>query len=111
LKQGDIYEVDLEPVKGREQKGRRPVVVVSQTRFNQVTGLPIVAPISQGGEFGRERGFTVPLSGSGTKTQGVVLCHQLRVLDLQARNGSRIEPLPPPILKDVIDHLIPIFED
>lgn len=111
MNQGDIYEIDLDPAKGKEQRGKRPVVIVSQTRFNQVTGLPIVAPISQGGDFGRERGFTVPLSGAGTKTQGVVLCHQLRVLDIKARNGRRIEPLPPPILKDVIDRIIPIFED
>lgn len=111
MKQGEIYEVDLEPVKGREQRGRRPVVIVSQTRFNEGTGLPIVAPVSQGGDFSRRRGLTVSLSGTGTKTQGVVLCHQLRVLDVKARNGKRIEPLPAPVLKEVIDHIIPIFED
>ena len=111
MNQGDIYEIDLDPTKGREQKGRRPVLIVSQTGFNQVTGLPIVAPITQGGDFSRERGFTVPLSRAGTKTQGVVLCHQLRVLDMRARNGRRIELLPPPFLKEVIDHIVPIFED
>lgn len=111
MKQGDIYEVDLEPAKGREQRGRRPIVIVSQTRFNEGTGLPVVAPISQGGDFSRRRGLTVSLSGAGTKTQGVVLCHQIRVLDISVRNARRIEALPSPILKEVIDHVIPIFED
>jgi len=111
VKQGEIYEVDLEPVKGHEQRGKRPVVIVSQTRFNEATGLPIVAPVSQGGDFSRRRGLTVQLSGTGTKTQGVVLCHQIRVLDIHARNARRIEELPAPILKEVIDHVIPIFED
>lgn len=111
MRQGDIYEIDLEPVKGREERGKRPVVIVSQTRFNEATALPIIAPISQGGDFSRRRGLTVPLSGAGIKTQGVVLCHQLRVVDIGARNGRRIETLPAPILKDIIEHIIPIFED
>ncbi|MFC6646164.1 type II toxin-antitoxin system PemK/MazF family toxin [Granulicella cerasi] len=110
MKQGDIYVVDLDPTKGREQAGKRHVLVVSQKPFNDLTGHPVVAPITQGGSFAREAGFTVSLSGLGLKTQGVVLCHQLRVLDMKARAGKRVESLPEAILQEVIDRIVPIFE-
>jgi mRNA interferase ChpB len=110
VKQGDVYVVDLNPAKGREQAGKRHVVIVSQKPFNDVTGNPVVAPVTQGGNFGREAGFTVSLSGAGTSTQGVVLCHQLRVLDIKARGGRLIETLPQAIMQEILDHIIPIFE-
>ena len=35
MKRGDIYLVSLDPTEGREQRGSRPVVVVSPTEFNE----------------------------------------------------------------------------
>ena len=49
MKRGDVYRVDLEPTQGREQRGYRPVVVVSPDDFNKVTGLPVILPITNGG--------------------------------------------------------------
>ena len=43
------------------------------TEFNRF-GLALVAPVTQGGQFARENGFTVSFSGTGSKIQGVVLC-------------------------------------
>ena len=88
MKRGDVYMVDLEPTHGREQRGHRPVVIVSPDAFNQATQLPVVAPITNGGDFARRIGFAVPLEG--TSTSGVIRCDQPRVLDLKARNGRRI---------------------
>lgn len=108
MKRGDIYMVELEPTQGREQRGHRPVVIVSPDAFNQATNLPIILPITNGGEFARRLGFAVPLAG--TKTTGVVRCDQPRVLDLTARNGRKIESLPIEILDDVMAKVVTIFE-
>jgi len=86
VQRGDIYHVDLNPIKGREQAGPRFVLVVSPRAFN-LMGTPLVCLIMQGGNFAREAGFAVSLSGTGTQTQGVVLCNQPRVIDLRAGGG------------------------
>jgi mRNA interferase ChpB len=50
------------------------------------------------------------LSGAGTGTQGVVLCSQPRVLDLQARKARCIETLPDFIMDEVLAKLLPLVE-
>lgn len=108
MKRGDIYLVSLDPTAGREQRGVRPVLIVSPAAFNAATKLPVVLPITNGGEFARRIGFAVPLSG--IKTTGVVRCDQPRVLDLNARNGRKLESVPAPIMEEVMARLAPIFE-
>jgi mRNA-degrading endonuclease toxin of MazEF toxin-antitoxin module len=102
--------VGLDPVEGHEQRGRRPVLIVSPEAFNRVTRVPIVVPITSGGRFARTAGFAVPLTGAGTKTTGVVRCDQPRALDLGARNGRRLERVPEAIVDEVLARLAPIFE-
>jgi len=108
MRRGDIYLVSLDPTEGREQRGSRPVLVVSPTEFNEATRLPVVCPITNGGDFARRLGFAVPLQG--TRTTGVVRCDQPRVLDLAARNGRRVEALPTPIMDDVLAKIATLFE-
>ncbi len=108
MQRGDIYFVSLDPTAGHEQRGTRPVLVVSPTAFNRLTRVPIVVPITSGGNFARTAGFTVPLSG--TKTTGVVRCDQPRALDLAARNGRRAETVPPVVLDDVLAKLATILQ-
>jgi mRNA-degrading endonuclease toxin of MazEF toxin-antitoxin module len=110
IEQGDIFSVSLDPTQGREQQGFRPVLVVSPTAFNQVTGVPIVAPITGGGSFARTAGFAVPLSGAGTDTTGVIRCDQLRVLDLQQRKARKVERAPDFIVDEVLQRIAAIFE-
>lgn len=108
MKRGDIYLVSLDPTEGREQQGHRPVLIVSPDAFNQATKLPVVLPITTGGAFAQRIGFAVPVSG--IKTTGSVRCDQPRVLDLAARNGRKVETLPPAILDEVMARVITIFE-
>lgn len=44
--QKDIYLVDLNPTKGKEQKGKRPVVIISGNTMNKNLGVSIICPIS-----------------------------------------------------------------
>ncbi len=107
MNRGDIYLVSLDPASGREQRGYRPVLVISPTTFNQATRLPVVLPITNGGEFARKIGFAVPLSG--TQTTGIVRCDQPRVLDISARGGRKVESLPTEILDEVLAITAVIF--
>lgn len=110
MERGDIYLVSLDPTEGHEQRGKRPVMIVSPTAFNALTNAPVVVPITSGGQFARNIGFTVSLSGAGTQTTGVVRCDQPRVLDLQARHGRKLEAVPDVIINDVLAKLATLFE-
>ena len=102
--------VALDPAAGHEQKGRRPVLIVSPEAFNRVTKVPVVVPITGGGQCARTAGFTVSLSGAGTRTTGVVRCDQPRAVDLAARHGKRLENIPQEIMEEVLARLAPIFD-
>ncbi|HZT69787.1 MAG TPA: type II toxin-antitoxin system PemK/MazF family toxin [Terriglobia bacterium] len=110
MKRGEIWLVCLDPTAGHEQKGRRPVLIVSPEAFNRVTKVPVVLPITSGGSFARTAGFAVSLTGAGTKTTGVVRCDQPRALDLGARAGRRLESIPETIMEEVLAKLTTIFE-
>ncbi|MEE4080843.1 type II toxin-antitoxin system ChpB family toxin [Pseudomonas viridiflava] len=106
----DIVRISLNPTAGREQqRDFRPALVLTPAASN-VTGLAIVAPIIQGGDFARYSGFAVPLGGSGTETQGVVLCNQIRTVDLQARGAKRIESAPDVVINDALARVQALFE-
>ena len=107
---GEIWVVGIDPAEGHEQKGRRPVLIVSPDAFNQVTKVPVVLPITSGGNFARTAGFAVSLTGAGTKTTGVIRCDQPRALDLGARNGRKLENVPDKIVSEVLARVATILE-
>jgi mRNA-degrading endonuclease toxin of MazEF toxin-antitoxin module len=110
MKRGEIWLVGLDPTSGHDQRGQRPVLIVSPEPFNRVTRVPVVLPITSGGSFARTAGFAVPLAGAGTKTTGIVRCDQPRALDLGARGGKKLESIPDAIMGEVLARLAPIFE-
>jgi mRNA-degrading endonuclease toxin of MazEF toxin-antitoxin module len=110
MKRGEIWLVGLDPTEGHEQRGRRPVLIVSPEAFNRVTKAPVVVPITSRGSFARTAGFAVPLAGAGTRTTGAVRCDQPRALDLGTRRGRRLEAVPGEIMDEVLARLAPIFE-
>ena len=110
MRRGEIWLVGLDPSEGREQKGRRPVLIVSPEVFNRVTKVPVVLPITSGGSFARTAGFAVHLTGVGTKTTGVVRCDQPRALDFVARKGKKLESVPDEVVNEVLAKLVLIFE-
>ena len=87
----------------------RPVLVMSQQDFNR-SGLAVVCPITQGGNQARYAGFAVSLMGTGTKTQGVVMCNQPRTVDLAARQGKFVEQVPDYLIAEALARLQTIIE-
>ena len=108
IKRGDIYLVSLDPIAGREQRGSRLVLIVSSDDFNQATQLPVVCPITNGGDFAQRIGFAVVITG--IKTTGLVRCDQPRVIDLDARKARKVDTLPDAIMEDVLAKVALIFE-
>lgn len=107
---GDILELSLDPTRGHEIRGSRPVLVLSADAFNKASGLLLVAPITQGGAASRETGFSVTLMGSGSATQGVILCDQTRTVDARARTFRRIEKAPAALVEEALDAVRCILE-
>ena len=96
------------PTQGREQQGHRPVLIVSPTQFNAATKLPVVLPITIGGDFARRIGFAVEIAG--IKTTGLIRCDQPRVLDIAERGGRKVDTLPAALLDDVLARVATLFE-
>jgi mRNA interferase MazF len=83
IQRGEIYLVDLNPVRGREQAGQRPVLVLSADAINR---LPLVVSVvvgTKGENVHRDypTNVRVPTSESGLPMETVFLCFQLRSLD------------------------------
>lgn len=110
MERGDIYLVSLDPTAGHEQQGKRPVLVITPGKFNRLTGVPVVLPITTGGGFARTAGFAVPLTGAGTRTTGVIRCDQPRSLDLRARGGKKLETAPDHIVDEALGKVGALFE-
>jgi mRNA-degrading endonuclease toxin of MazEF toxin-antitoxin module len=104
---GEIWHVDLEPTKGREQRGMRYVFIVSPEAHNR-RGMVIALPISQGSTLARGTGYTSTLMGAGTRTQGVMICDQPRTLDFTVRSVKYIERAPEVVVADVLNRMNPL---
>jgi len=83
IKRGEIYFVDLNPVKGREQSGNRPVLVLS---VNSINNLPLVVSVvvgTKGENLDRDFPTNVRISpaDSGLQIETVFMCFQIRALD------------------------------
>ena len=92
---GDILEIDAEAAIGHEQQGRRPALVVSVEALQSALGLAMVCAITTHG--GRSEGarndLEVPIP-PGLPVHGVVLPHQMRTIDLKARNSKKLCSVP-----------------
>ena len=112
FKRGDIISICLNPVKGREIQGeQRPVLVLSDSQFHSL-GFMLIAPITQGNaELARNNGFAITLSGTGCKTQGVIVAYQARIIDFTQRQPKKIESVPDYIIEEAQDIVESILRD
>jgi len=99
-KQGDIIWLNFNPQAGNEQSGRRPALIISNDETNEFLRVgAMVCPITN-----NDKGIPiqVPLD-SRTKTQGVIMCDQTKILNIKARNAEFIETAPEDIIWEVAD--------
>lgn len=92
---GEVYQATLWPRSSSEQRGTRPVIVVSHDAFNQTPNWRsiIVVPLSSSSRQAARGPTAVHLGkdSGGLKVDSVALCHQVTTLDrgkLTQRLGS-----------------------
>jgi mRNA interferase MazF len=98
---GDIVWADLDPTLGRDQAGRRPVVVISQDVFNERSGTVIAMAITSQPQ---RAGFplTMELASVRLPKQSWVKISQVRTLSTE-RLGARIGRVSPEELARLVD--------
>ncbi len=95
---GDIIILNFNPQSGIGIQKQRPALVVSNSSFNQKTGLVMVCPITS-----THRDFPLHVAlDQRTKTHGDILCEQLKSLDYQARNWQFAETAPSDLFEQVM---------
>ena len=104
--QGDIIVMDFDPQAGFEQKGRRPALVISNNKYNKHCKMSMVCPITN---TDKEHAFHIRLDNN-TQTAGVILCDQVRALDVSARNAAYKESVSDDILDEAIDLVCSFIE-
>jgi mRNA interferase MazF len=107
LKQGNIIKLDFNPIKGHEQAGFRPAVVVSGNTFNKISNNIIVCPITN---TNRKYPAHVALDDK-TTTTGFVMCDQIRTVSPAERQTQYVENLPKEIMDEVLDIIKGVLED
>ncbi len=98
---GDVIWAELDPVKGREQAGRRPVLVVSHDIFNERSGTVIAVAITSQPQ---KTGFplTLELSSGSLPKRSWVKISQIRTLSVE-RLGKRLGRISPEEIGRVVD--------
>jgi len=106
---GEIYWADLNPVRGHEQAGMRPVVILSKDIFNERSGTVIAMAITSQPQ---RAGFplTLELLKPSLPKQSWVKISQIRTLSIE-RLGGRIGRVEPEMIAELVAGLNEIIGD
>jgi mRNA interferase MazF len=106
---GDICWADLSPTRGREQAGRRPVLILSHDVFNERSGTVIAVAITSQPQ---RAGFplTLELVGTPLPKRSWVKISQVRTLSVE-RIGRRVGRASPEEVAQVVSGLNEIVGD
>ncbi len=109
MKQREIWFADLNPTKGSEQSGIRPVVIISGDTMNDNAGLSLICPLSS--KIKNYSGTIVLLktTQNGLTSDSEVLVFQMRVI-AKDRFLNKIGKITEPQLHEIIDELNGLFE-
>lgn len=111
MRRGEVYWAELEPRSGSEQRGRRPVVVVSHDGFNSIAAWRsvVVVPLSTSTTRMGPTAIPLPAGTAGLGKASVALCHQVTTLD-RAKLARRIGSLSPADLGRLTAGLVAALE-
>lgn len=97
---GDLAWLTLDPTLGHEQRGRRPVVVLSDGGYNRRTGLMVCCPITN-----RIKGYPLEVSlPPNVSVSGAALTDQLKSVDWRERRADYIERLSAAAIEEILRH-------
>jgi len=82
--QWHVFVAVLDPTRGSEQAGRRPVLVISREQINQVLSVVNVIPLTSRKSEARivyPNEVLLPAGMAGLRVDSIALCYQIRTLD------------------------------
>ncbi|GJD95510.1 type II toxin-antitoxin system PemK/MazF family toxin [Methylobacterium iners] len=101
LEPGDLVLVELGPVRGSEQDGRRPALVVSVQNVHLLTRRALICPITSNIDPWPSKVLLPP----GLAAKGAVLTDQLRAIDRKERILRRLGSVPAHVLSEAKDQI------
>lgn len=114
-KQGDLIFIDAEPHAGHEEGGhspehgsiRRPMVVISNTGYNQQVKIVVCMPITS--KEKSDRRIYLPIADHGSGIQGNIITFQIPNYDYVARHGEIVGQVSTTLLNELIERAKSIF--
>jgi mRNA interferase MazF len=98
---GDIVKLSFDPQQGHEQAGYRPAIILSPARYNKLSSLALMCPITN-----QVKGFLFEVALlQGMITSGVVLSDQVKSFDWRARRVKFVEQAPDELVEEVLAKL------
>jgi mRNA interferase MazF len=95
---GDVFWLEFQPQRGREQQGRRPAVILSPAAYNGKVGLAVMCPVTT-----QVKGYPFEvLLPEGLPAQGAILSDQVKSLDWRSRQVRFICRLPEAVIQEVL---------
>lgn len=95
---GDIVTINFNPSAGNEIQKRRPALVISNSRYAQLTGLALVCPITHANNNRlKDSGLFIPINTE--KIEGVINPLQFHTFDYQQRQMRYLEKVDNQILR------------
>ncbi len=94
---GDVIWLEFSPQAGREQRGKRPGLVLSPAAYNGKVGLALCCPVTS-----QVKGYPFEvLIPPGLKAKGAILADHVRSLDWRARDAKLWCRVPPATVEEV----------
>ena len=113
VKKWKIYFLDLDPTKGSEQRGKRPVLAISNDAVN--TALPVFTCIPFSSVKPETKIYPtevyVPAAVSGLSRDSVVMLQQIRTVSTSRVIGDAIGEIKDPALRQEINHALMLYFD
>ena len=102
MKRGDVCLARLNPVRGSEQSGSRPVIIVSRDAINRSSPVVIAVPITtfQAGRRIYPSQVRINAPSGGLRVDSVALCEQVRAMS-KDRLVETWGSLSPPVIKEI----------
>ena len=85
MRQGEIWFADLDPTKGSEQSGRRPVVIISGNTLNETLPISIVVPVSS-----KIKGYPTSVVLDPSTTNGLKKKSEATPFQVRAVSSTRL---------------------
>ena len=94
--QGDMVKLQFSPIQGREQAGRRPALVLSPRKYNELAQLCVVCPMTN-----QAKGYPFEVKSPPTGDYSTILADQVKSVSWKERDCEFIQVVPSEVLQEV----------